>query len=628
MTESLGRRMKDLLLEEMVGSLPGARDASTWRALVLDPLTTKVLSSALKMSEMQALGISHVEDLTKVRQPLGLEAIYFISPTDSSVDLLVSDFAREKPLYPAAHVFFSSKLSSALLGKIKGCKKLVSNLKALKETNLEVVALDSRAFDTAQPDALQKFFGEGVDDISPDYREEMKTMVSRLSTVCTTLKEFPAIRYRIPTGLNSSSTLASSIAFALEEKLTECQRAGAVPKTNTCELLILDRGYDPVAPVIHEWTYEAMVYDLFDIDGNVYKPPKTDDTVSAKEVVLGEHDELWRELRHLHIAEASSQVNAKMEDFRAKNVAARLGKSGASQVSNTDMRKLIQALPEYRDFISRLSLHIDITSELFQATNARKLKEMGELEQDVVYGDKHSKDIMTWLQANKDAKPIDKMRLFMCYLATHPDKVDTDRRRQWQNTAQLRPEEMNTILHLEQLGVSITKKDGSSLLSFGKKKKKATRKERESDKLSQQYALARFQPLLVDLLESLVAGTLSTEAFPYVRPPTKEGSTGTTAGVASVRSNTSTFSWARKQKDSTKPEVASGGQQSAPRLIVFVIGGITRSEMRVVHKLSESLNYDIVIGGTSAETPKSFINRLANLGNLSADMVAVDMDDA
>lgn len=45
----------------------------------------------------------------------------------------------------------------------------------------------------------------------------------------------------------------------------------------------------------------------------------------AKEVILGEHDELWGELRHLHIAQASAEVNEKMEEFRKKNVAARLG---------------------------------------------------------------------------------------------------------------------------------------------------------------------------------------------------------------------------------------------------------------------------------------------------------------
>lgn len=31
------------------------------------------------------------------------------------------------------------------------------------------------------------------------------------------------------------------------------------------------RTFDPVAPVIHEWTYEAMVYDLLDVEGNVFR---------------------------------------------------------------------------------------------------------------------------------------------------------------------------------------------------------------------------------------------------------------------------------------------------------------------------------------------------------------------
>jgi syntaxin-binding protein 1 len=31
------------------------------------------------------------------------------------------------------------------------------------------------------------------------------------------------------------------------------------------------RSYDTVAPIIHEWTYEAMVYDLLEVDENVYR---------------------------------------------------------------------------------------------------------------------------------------------------------------------------------------------------------------------------------------------------------------------------------------------------------------------------------------------------------------------
>lgn len=74
-----------------------------------------------------------VEDLTKGRQALQLEAVYFITPSASSVNHLLEDYSGDKPLYTAAHVYFSSKISSENLSQIKDCRKLVSKLKTLKE---------------------------------------------------------------------------------------------------------------------------------------------------------------------------------------------------------------------------------------------------------------------------------------------------------------------------------------------------------------------------------------------------------------------------------------------------------------------------------------------------------------
>jgi hypothetical protein len=57
----------------------------------------------------------------------------------------------------------------------------------------------------------------------------------------------------------------------LSHRATLLQRNGALPARESCELLVLDRSVDPVAPVIHEWTYEALVYDLLSLDDNIIR---------------------------------------------------------------------------------------------------------------------------------------------------------------------------------------------------------------------------------------------------------------------------------------------------------------------------------------------------------------------
>jgi len=48
-------------------------------------------------------------------------------------------------------------------------------------------------------------------------------------------------------------------------------------------------------------------------------------------------------------------------------------------------------------------------------------------------------------------------------------------------------------------------------------------------------------------------------------------------------------------------------------LIVFVVGPVTHSEMRVARKLSGKLNRDIVLGGTGVVTPAAFLQSMREL---------------
>jgi syntaxin-binding protein 1 len=75
-----------------------------------------------------------------------------------------------------------------------------------------------------------------------------------------------------------------------------------------------------------------------------------------------------------------------------------------------------------------------------------------------VYGEKNSKELIAFLAEQSTAlDTLDKMRLFLCYLATHPEKLDATKHSQWAKLARLSANEMNTVCNLAYLGVAVMK---------------------------------------------------------------------------------------------------------------------------------------------------------------------------
>lgn len=116
--------------------------------LIMDKVTTKVMSSSCKMADITDEGISLVEDLYRRRQPLpSLDAIYFIQPSKENVVMFLSDMSGRVPLYKKAFVFFSSPIPKDLVNHIKSDTSVLPRIGALREMNLEYFPVDSQVFD-------------------------------------------------------------------------------------------------------------------------------------------------------------------------------------------------------------------------------------------------------------------------------------------------------------------------------------------------------------------------------------------------------------------------------------------------------------------------------------------------
>ena len=71
---------------------------------------------------------------------------------------------------------------------------------------------------------------------------------------------------------------------------------------------------------------------------------------------------------------------------------------------------MLRPRPPRRDQLSRLGAHVELASRLNAAIEGNRLAELGKLEQDLVYGDATSKEVIAFLTANQSIPAADKVR--------------------------------------------------------------------------------------------------------------------------------------------------------------------------------------------------------------------------
>ncbi|GLT78337.1 hypothetical protein SLA2020_498760 [Shorea laevis] len=628
---------RERILNEMLKSTKRGDSKLTWKVLIMDKLTVKIMSCACKMADITGEGVSLVEDIYRLRQPLpSMEAIYFIQPTKENVVMFLSDMSGRTPLYKKAYVFFSSPISKELVALIKKESTVLPRIAALREMNLEYFAIDSQGFVTNNEGALEVLFGDEENNGRGDAC--LNVMATRIATVFASLREFPYVRYRAAKSLDpmTMTTFHDLIPTKLAAGVWNCltkykQTIKSFPERETCELLILDRSIDQIAPVIHEWTYDAMCHDLLNMEGNkyVYEVPNKEGKPEKKEVLLEEHDPVWFELRHAHIADASERLHQKMTNFVTKNKAAQIqhGSRDASELSTRELQKMVQALPQYSEQIDKISLHVDIAGKINKLIRDLGLRDFGQLEQDLVFGDAGMKDVIKFLTTKEDASRENNLRLLMILAAIYPEKFEGVKGLNLMKLAKLQPDDMEAVSNMRLLRASSeTKKSstGSFSLKFDiRKKKRAARKDRGDEQ--ETWQLSRFYPIIEDLVEKLSKGQLSKDDYPCMNEPNPTFHGGLSKGssihdepaVAHSMRSRRTPSWARARNsddgyssDSVLRYASSDLKKMGKRIFVFIVGGATRSELRACHKLTMKLNREVVLGSSSLDDPARFITKV------------------
>jgi syntaxin-binding protein 1 len=126
-------------------------------------------------------------------------------------------------------------------------------------------------------------------------------------------------------------------------------------------------------------------------------------------------------------------------------------------------------------------------------------------------------------------------------------------------------------------------------------------------------------PSLKGILTELVANQLSIEDYPSVIPMPAMPAVSTSAASARRRKAEGS---ARKKKGATDKWSRAGSTQSASgtaanytggRSLVFMVGGVSYSELKVAREVMEKESREIVMGSTKFVSPSNFMDDLSTL---------------
>ncbi|KAI5477593.1 hypothetical protein MNV49_006079 [Pseudohyphozyma bogoriensis] len=612
-----------------------------WKILVVDQHTHKMLTSVLSTYDILEEGVQQVDIITNQRSPQHhLAAIYILLPTSQNVELILRDHnpnpappapsrsskknappppASEPPKYASAHLHFIEGIDDNLVGRLTaGLGK--NYLQALTELYVNFHALEPRTFSLKSPRSFFTMYAppeRSPKESVAAWEDEIGWMSRALVNALVTLGEYPLIRYYNPPSsfhapLGPAVTAGEHIGKRLAERVQRDIDAHARddsefpptpdPPRPRGVLFITDRSMDIYAPLLHEFTYQAMCNDLLDIeDGTKYKYTfrNASGAMEDREATLTDDDNVWNEVRHMHMKDALDKLVA---DFRAYagEHSGKFGSEGGTSLN--DMRDMLASLPQLREAKDKLSLHLDMAEKCMGLFESKKLPLSASVEQCCATGvtpegktPKTLVEEMVPLLDDRSVSSSDKLRIIALYIMHRDGVPEGDKKRLYQH-ARLALHEMDSIDNLRYLGINVGKDSG--------KKRKPLFKQREEQDA---YDISRFQPAVKYMLEEHFAGRLDQSIFPYVRDApvaaSKDSRNAAPAPTASLRSMRA--DWATKGR-----KVVNEPRQ---RVLVFVAGGATYSEVRSVYKVSEALNKDVFLGTTHVITPEAFVKDLSNL---------------
>ncbi|RNE97575.1 putative syntaxin binding protein [Trypanosoma conorhini] len=631
------------IFHHMLDAVPGS-----FKVVICDSHAAAVLNCSLRVHDLMEHGVTLLEDLAAPRQPIiSSPALYFFAPEEAAVRRVIEDWAAKDP-YAEAHLFALGCTPERHLQQLAQAR-VAPRVVSFKDMLLEFSAPESLVFHLGMEDA----FAPLLSPLPQPTREfVLDVAASRLVSVFHVLNSgVPFIHYQ------NRSNICHAFAKTFFEKLAKlCYDEPDFKKGENVRgkpvLVILDRGFDTVAPLVHQRTYQCLLDDLMPLENGVYEQTfKNRAGEDAKrEYAIDEDDVYWCSYRHRFFAQCLEELPAALNELHAEHPALAQGLE-----KRTDLAELggaVRGLLEFQEKQAKLSLHIDICSRLMGLYREQRLAEVCEVEQDIAAERRPFKENLESVRRlTKDAaipEPV-RLRLLLLFAAASNTEEFTEAKKQQLLQGCGLASKAHLFANLEQL----TRRVGRTRCGGP-----APERGERASSLSLPNAATDGDPFLNQayaIMESVARNTLNSADYPAMSSPYEartsaaggEAATDTTVRKKTLRvglslaamrqdhavgqngtgggggkyngaagANAEPFQKGRGKGENLLDLGGSGGMialRNPQRIVLFVLGGVTCSERRAAYEISKKYGREVILGGTSMLRPEVFVQELGSL---------------
>ncbi|XP_050268672.1 vacuolar protein sorting-associated protein 45 homolog [Quercus robur] len=552
------------------------QDISGMKVLILDSHTVSVVSVGYSQSELlqkEVFLVELVDSISKSKESMShLKAVYFLRPTSENIQHLRRQLAS--PRFGEYHLFFSNILKDTQIHNLADSDEQ-EVVRQIQEFYADFVAIDPYHFTLNMPSNHIYMLPAVVDTSNlPHFCDRV---VDGIASIFLSLKRRPIIRYQ------RTSDIAKRIAqetarlmYQQESGLFDFRRMEVSPL-----LLVIDRRDDPVAPLLNQWTYQAMVHELIGIQDNkvdlrnIGKLPK-----DQQEIVLSsEQDAFFKANMYENFGDIGMNIKRLVDEFQ------HISKSNQSIQTIEDMAKFVDNYPEYRKMHGNVSKHVTLVTEMSKIVEERKLMLVSQTEQELACngGQVAAFEAVTNLLNNESVSDIDRLRLVMLYALRYEKESPVQLMQLFNKLASRSAKYKPGLVQFVLKQAGVDKRTGDL---FGNRDLLNIARNMARGLKGVENVYTQHQPLLFQTMESISKGRLRDVDYPYI---------------------------------------GNHFQQGRPQeVVIFIVGGTTYEESRSV-ALQNASNSGIrfILGGSVVLNSKRFLKDLEEAQRMARSSTVV-----